>query len=180
MLITALQYVMRLAEIPVSQTPWQLPGRFLTEAEVESTRNLPMHQHIIGTLCLSLAVLFDAPLDVQQDILHRYETSAESTAGIIYGTEWDFLSGMIHVRTGDGRLKGCLTNLLASQCEWVPIGADISGGLCSARKTPQGVVTSDNLLIRSCRGGGCVHGRARSKPTVHPLRFGKSMRLALA
>jgi hypothetical protein len=115
-----MQYVLRLLELS-SDPPWLLQGRILPPSDLEPIHDLFWHQAICATYTLRLAILFDAPMDVQLDLLSTYWPIYHVGAGTVYGAEMAFLAGMILARSdpADPRLKVCYRDLelLALRCE---------------------------------------------------------------
>lgn len=99
-----MQYAQRLLERPTHQTdckPWALEGQLLKREDIAVIKTLSMHVALCHTLSLRLAILFDAPLEEQKNLVAAGSKLAVSMAGTVYGVEWSFLAAIVAIRTGD-------------------------------------------------------------------------------
>jgi hypothetical protein len=120
--MVALQYGLRLLEVAeVHEVPWELPGRIFTAIDLESVAELPLHRAVCATYQLRLAVLFDAPIAIQQQIVDDNWDSYPAVAGLVYSAEFAFLAGTVLIRSGssNSRLETVYADLttLGETCE---------------------------------------------------------------
>jgi hypothetical protein len=99
-----MQYAQRLLERPTHRgdcKPWALEGQLLRREDIAEISSLSMHVALCHTLGLRLAILYDAPLAEQEDLVAAGSALAVSMAGTVYGVEWSFLAAIVAIRTGD-------------------------------------------------------------------------------
>jgi hypothetical protein len=113
------QYALKLTERPVTDDPWVLQGRLLSEADTEAVKALDMHVALSNTYALRLAVLFDAPLEEQQRVVDKTWSIWRGVQNLVFGGEWCFLAALVFARTGDERLQECIVYVdhVATKCE---------------------------------------------------------------
>jgi hypothetical protein len=86
---TALQYAESLATYSETVSPWDMQGSFLTDTSL--IEGLSLQQALRYSCSLRLALMYDAPQHVQEDIITKGRQFAVSAAVVTYGTEWRFL-----------------------------------------------------------------------------------------
>jgi hypothetical protein len=97
--ISAFQYQDRISQM-ADEKPWTFEGTIVKTADTEQMRDLAMHSAIRNCLALRLAIFYDAPLDDLESIVTAGKEAAPGAIGLIYGTEWSFLSTLVMIRTG--------------------------------------------------------------------------------
>lgn len=97
--LLAFQYQDRISQM-ADEKPWTLEGTIVKTADTQQMQNLAMHSAIRNCLALRLATFYDAPLDELESIVTSGKQAAPGAMGMIYGTEWSFLSALVAIRTG--------------------------------------------------------------------------------
>ena len=80
-----------------------MQGPFLSSADFEKLRSIPMYTAFYHLYTLRLAVLYDAPIEEQQKVMDRGMDLVHVFDGLLVGAEWSFLSSMVRIRTGSPR-----------------------------------------------------------------------------
>lgn len=94
---SALNYSENFARWSPSKQPWLMEGSFLSDTAV--FRNLSIQESMWHCCSLRLAILYDAPLDTQLDIIAKGTPHVEAAASLVYGPEWEFHSALTLMRT---------------------------------------------------------------------------------
>lgn len=92
-----------------------MEGSFLNDTAV--FRNLSIQESMWHCCSLRLAILYDAPLDVQLGIIEKGTPHTEAATSLIYGPEWEFHSALTLIRSNpqDKRIEqACETLRLMS------------------------------------------------------------------
>lgn len=106
----ALHYCENFSKSSPYKHPWLMEGSFLRDKSV--FRNLSIQESMWHCCSLRLAILYDAPLDIQLDIIAKGTRHTAGAASLIYGPEWEFHSALTLLRRDphDERIeKACET-----------------------------------------------------------------------
>ena len=93
----ALQYAESFSTYSKSHPPWDLQGTFLSD--ISLIKGLVVQQSMWYCCSLRLAVLFDAPVEVRNQIVTDGQLCLEGAAMITFGTEWQFCLALHLLRT---------------------------------------------------------------------------------
>jgi hypothetical protein len=88
------------AQVTRDSEPWRPHGYFVSDEDEEVAAGFPMHAACYNTMHLRLAVYHGAPLAVQEEIAQK---GAEGGNGLPFETEWNFLAGIVAVRSRNNR-----------------------------------------------------------------------------
>lgn len=94
-------------------------GSFLRDNS--AFRDLSLQEAAWHCCALRLAILYDAPLEVQLDIISKATKHIAGAAPLVYGTEWQFLSALALLRSDpkDPRIEQARSSLSAySGSKW--------------------------------------------------------------
>lgn len=88
-----------------------MEGTFLSDSS--AFRNLSLQEAMWHCCSLRLAILYDAPLDVQMDIIGKGHIHTAAAAPLVYGPQWKFLCALTLMRTDpkDKRIAQARTTL---------------------------------------------------------------------
>ena len=99
--------------------PWSMNG-FITVDDLKAVSQLGLHMGIYFLYKLRLAIMYDADLRVQNEVIKEGEKHFVLLKGCIGGPEWSFLTVLVGLRSGRTRvdLEEEFRNLaIASECE---------------------------------------------------------------
>lgn len=88
-----------------------MEGSFVHDTAV--FRNLSIQESMWHCCALRLAILYDAPLDVQLSIIAKGTPHTAGAASLIYGPEWEFHSALTLIRSDphDKRIRAACESL---------------------------------------------------------------------
>lgn len=101
----ALNYSENLASNSPNRRPWLMEGSFLNDRAV--FRGLSIQEAMWHCCSLRLAIMYDAPIETQLDIIAKGTPHTAAAASLIYGPEWDFHSALTLIRSNpdDARIE---------------------------------------------------------------------------
>lgn len=74
-----------------------MQGSFVSDTA--DFRNLSIQESMWHCCSLRLAILYDAPLEVQLEIIEKGTPHTQAAASLIYGPEWEFHSALTLIRS---------------------------------------------------------------------------------
>lgn len=95
-----LQMAENMTTRPMQGQPWDLEGNFVSRTDLETFKTLPMHVAITYALRLRLAVYYDAPDDILDDLVEKGSQGIVGVDGLVFDLEWSFLTTIWAIRRG--------------------------------------------------------------------------------
>lgn len=77
-----------------------MQGTFLSDSS--AFRNLSLQEAMWHCCALRLAIMYDAPLSIQTDIMASGSAHTAAAAPLVYGPQWEFLCALTLLRSAPG------------------------------------------------------------------------------
>lgn len=122
--------------MPSGQDPWILEGDLLSAQDVEAAKDIPFYNSMRYIYALRLALLYDAPLDVQTRISAEGRSDSSATSGTVLAVEWSFLTAFVDIRRGGLRAEVAAQYADLERC-----------AICECEETDSALMTSTGLPV---------------------------------